>query len=304
MNPPSSARVVAAAFLAGATALAVGAESRAPIRTYEDLEFAHPSGKPLRLDLIVPDAPQPPPLVVYIHGGSWISGSRKPNPVIWLAEHGFAVAGISYRFSSEAPYPAQIHDAKAAIRWLRSHAGEYGFDGARIGVIGSSAGAHLAVLLGTTSGVPGLEGPAESDGDGDSRVQAVVDFFGATDFLLRAKTQPSKTNAPGSPVFQLLGSSPVENPDLARLASGAFHVTPDDAPLRVYHGAKDGTVLPDQSLRIEQAYRDAGVEVALRVFPEAGHSLKDFLDPSTREEIVAFLQRHLVPRRPVPGGGN
>lgn len=287
--------VIASAVLAGSAVLALGAEPPAPIRSYEDLEFAHRSGGPLRLDLIVPEAPVPPPLVVYIHGGSWIGGSRKPNPFRWLSGYGFAVAAISYRFSSEAVYPAQIHDCKAAIRWLRSHAGKYGFAGARIGVIGSSAGAHLAVLLGTTSGVPELEEPEGSDPDGDSRVQAVVDFFGATDFLLRAETQPAKTNVPGSPVFRLLGAPPAGNPALARLASGAFHVTPDDAPLRIYHGAKDQTVLPDQSLRLEQACRDAGVAVALRVFPDAGHSLKDFLDPATRAEIASFLWQHLAP---------
>ncbi len=291
---------------AGFAGPAIGAEDLAPARTYEDLEFAHPSGKRLLLDLVVPGGPQPPPLVVYIHGGSWISGSRKSNPVRWLTEHGFAVASISYRFSSDAAYPAQIHDCKAAIRWLRSHAAEYGCDGSRIGVIGSSAGAHLAVLLGTAAGVPELEGPAGDEPGGDSRVQAVVDFFGATDFFLRAETQPSKTNPPGSPVFQLLGSSPAENPALARLASGALLVTPDDAPLRIYHGEKDRTVLPDQSRRIEQAYRDAGIEVALRIYPDAGHAMKDFLDEATKAEIVAFLHRHLNPpvRDDVPAGKN
>ncbi len=115
-----------------------------------DLVFAKPDGKELALDLYLPEGVSNPPLLVYIHGGAWMAGSRKGVPFRWLVNDGFALASISYRFTDVAAYPAQIQDCKAAVRWLREHAAEYGYDAKRIGVLGESAGGHLAVLMGTT----------------------------------------------------------------------------------------------------------------------------------------------------------
>jgi acetyl esterase/lipase len=170
--------------------------------------FAEPDGHKLQLDLIVPADVTNPPLVISIHGGAWSQGNRKEQPFAWLAKNGFAVASIEYRFAKDAIYPAQIQDCKAAVRWLRANAGKYGYDASRIGVIGTSAGAHLAVLLGTTNGNKQLEGNVGGNLKESSNVAAVVDFYGPVDFILRAKTQPEMTNVPGSRVYNLLGGTP------------------------------------------------------------------------------------------------
>lgn len=266
---------------------------------HNDLVFATTPQKKLTLDLCLPENVSRPPLVIYIHGGSWIQRTSEVCPVDWLTQHGFAVAAITYRFSQEAIFPAQLFDCKAAVRWLRAHAGDYGYDASRIGVIGSSAGAHLALLLGTTAEAGALEGSVGDNAGHSSRVEAVVDFFGASDFVLRAQTQPENTNQKNGSGYRLLGGSPEEKPELARLASSAFHVTPDDAPLLIFHGAKDTTVLLDQSERIRDAYVENGLEAELYVIPEGIHAMDDLmLSKENQQRIVAFLQKHLKePRR-------
>ena len=126
---------------------------------FSDLEYARVGEKSLLLDLYLPPEGESPwPVIVWIHGGAWRTGNRADPPALFLVERGYAVASISYRLSREAIFPAQIHDCKAAIRWLRARAGEYDLDPARIGVWGASAGGHLAALLGTSGGVERLEG--------------------------------------------------------------------------------------------------------------------------------------------------
>lgn len=258
-----------------------------------DLEFAKVGEKSLLLDLYLPRGAASPPLVVFIHGGGWQSGSHKRCPVPWLAVHGFAVASISYRLTDVAIFPAQIHDCKAAVRWLRAHAADYGYDASRIGVAGSSAGGHLAVLLGTSGGVKELEGEVGGNLDYDSRVQAIVDYYGATDFILRSKTQPSRANAVGSVVYRLLGGPASEKTDLARLASGVYYVTKDDPPLLILHGAKDNKVLMDQSERIIEAYSKLDLPSQLHVLPDAGHGGEAFFAGENRQRVIRFFDKHL-----------
>jgi acetyl esterase/lipase len=269
------------------------AQSRSGIQSFPDVVFAEPDGHKLQLDLLVPKSAAKPPLVVYIHGGGWQQSSRKEFPFAWLAEHGFAVASIDYRLTHQAIYPAQIHDCKGAVRWLRAHADKYGYDASRIVVMGSSAGAHLSVLLGTTAGKPELEGTIGGNSDRSSKVDAVVDYYGATDFILRAKTQPDKTNEPGSIVYKLLDGPPGENEALAKLASGAWQVTPDDAPLLIFQGDADKTVLPDQSQRLYDAAKAADLDVAIHYVPKAAHSITPFLTESNRKLVLDFLAKHL-----------
>ncbi len=123
------------------------------VKVMADLEFAAPNGKPLLLDLYLPvGVDKPLPVIVWLHGGGWRIGDRKLGPDfrVRFAERGYAMASIEYRLSGEALFPAQIHDVKAAIRWLRSVANEYGLDSGHIGLWRSSAGGHLAALAGTT----------------------------------------------------------------------------------------------------------------------------------------------------------
>lgn len=282
-----------------ATAFHVQSLSAGDARRVDDLEFASVDGLSLKLDLHLPPR-EDPPLVVWIHGGGWRNGSRKNCPVSWLTEHGYAVASISYRLTDQAVFPAQIHDCKAAVRWLRAHADCFGYSTDRIAVAGSSAGGHLAALLGTTGNVAVLEGSIGSHLDQSSRVDAIVDYYGATDFLQRTRTQPHKTIQEGSVVHRLLGGPADQKADLARLASSAFHVTPDDPPLLIFHGRKDRTVLIGQSERIARAYRDAKLPVSLQVLDDSGHGGNEFFQGDQRTRLVAFLDQHLR-REPVAG---
>src|SRR5882724_12604171 len=152
------------------------------LRIDRDVEYARVGNRPLLLDLYLRDAStEPAPVVVWIHGGGWSAGDKFPTPAARLVAAGYAVASIEYRLTGEAKFPAQIHDCKAAIRWLRASARKYNLDAAHIGVWGHSSGGHLVSLLGTSGDVKELEG-AEGNTDQSSRVQAVCDFCGPSDF--------------------------------------------------------------------------------------------------------------------------
>ncbi|NQV28554.1 MAG: serine hydrolase, partial [Rhodopirellula sp.] len=261
-------------------------------RSHKDIEFASVDGHSLKLDVYLPVAKKPP-LVVWIHGGGWHAGSKAGCPVTWLTEHGYAIASISYRLTDRAIFPAQIHDCKAAVRWLRANADKYGYRTDRIAVAGSSAGGHLAALMGTSGDVKELEGNVGGNLDQSSRVDAVVDFYGATDFVLRSKTQPHRANLEGSVVYRLLGGGADQKVELGKQASAAFHVTPDDPPFLVFHGDNDQTVLLDQSQRIVEVYSKAGLPIALHVLKGSGHGGNEFYQSRQREQMVAFLDQQL-----------
>jgi acetyl esterase/lipase len=264
-----------------------------PVARHDDLTYAEVDGHSLQLDLRVP-AGKKPPLVVYIHGGSWRAGSRKNPPCSWLVDEGFALASLSYRFSTTATFPAQIHDCKGAIRKLRSWADKYGYDAARIGVVGTSAGGHLAVLLGTSGGVDELEGTVGGEADQSSRVQAVVDYYGPADFPLRSKTQPSRAEAVGSSSFGLFGGPVSKHLKLATAASGVTHVTKDDPPLLILHGDKDTTVLLDQSESLVSAYKKAGLAPTLIVVPGGKHGGNEYFAGENRKRVLEFLKAELL----------
>ena len=261
-------------------------------RVKQDIEFANIDGKSLKLDLYRPQV-DGAPLVVWIHGGGWQKGSKKQCPVTWLADSGYAVASISYRLTDQAIFPPQIHDCKAAVRWLRANADRYGYSTSKVAVAGSSAGGHLAALVGTSGGVKELEGDVGGNLKYSSRVDAVVDFYGATDFELRSRTQPHRANEKGSVVYLLLGGGADKKVKLARLASAAHHVTKDDPPFLVFHGDKDKTVLLDQSKRIRDVYSDAGLPLTLKVLKGSGHGGNKFYTGERRKIILKFLKKWL-----------
>ena len=280
------------AFSLSAVLLPMAVEGSPPVR---DVIFATPDSHELRLDLFLPKGATNPPLVVFIHGGGWRNNSYKKCLTPWLTEHGFAVASIGYRLSDQAKFPAQVHDCKAAVRWLRAHADQYGYNADRIGVAGTSAGGHLALMLGVTGGVDELEGDVGGNSDQSSRVQAVVDYYGPSDFLLRSQNQPSKTEKPDSPVRQLLGVAASKDEELAKLASPAFHVTQGDPPILIVHGERDKTVFLDQSKRMVEEYGKAGLDVTLVVVPGAGHGGAAHFTPVYRKKVADFLNSHLRP---------
>ena len=271
------------------------------VRAVRDLVYGSAGGVKLQLDLYLPHGAKRPPLLVWIHGGGWRRGNKAHvGFFLPMTAFGYAVASIDYRLSDEATFPAQIHDCKAAIRWLRAHADKYGYDARRIGVGGSSAGGHLAALLGTSGGVPELEGKIGKHLDQSSRVQAVFDGWGPTDFVQlqaqrRALGWPPR-RGPASAEVALIGGPLEKHPDKVRLANPITHVDRSDPPFLILHGGRDRLVPPDQSRLLRDALQKAGVEVTLTIVPEAGHGGREL---RTREHLMAlrrFFDRHV--RRP------
>jgi acetyl esterase/lipase len=251
-----------------------------------------------RLDLYLPAqaSSNPLPLIVYIHGGAWRAGSKDDCPGRRLVPLGYAAASIEYRFSQDAPYPAQIEDCKAAIRWLRAHSHQYGIDPTRIGVWGASAGGHLVALLGVTGHISDFDTGANLDQS--SAVQCVVDFFGPTDFLHYGDVPAPDLDAAGSAIEQLLGGPVSTHQALARSASPVDFVTRDAAPFLILHGDHDPLVPLQQSQELNADLQKAGVESTLRVVAGGGHGGAGFNAPANRKLIVDFLDRHLKPLVP------
>jgi acetyl esterase/lipase len=264
---------------------------KAKAKQFRDLAYVEAGHERQKLDLYVPEVgSEMPPLVVFIHGGGWRSGRKGASPALPLLARGYAVAGLGYRLSDAAQFPAQIHDCKAAIRWLRANAQKYGFNPDKIGVWGPSAGGHLSALLGTSGEVRELEGDLGNAGV-SSRVQAVCDFYGPTDFLL-GDVGGKADNAQG-PVALLLGGPVPQRPEVARAASPAHWISRDDPPFLIFQGGKDRTVPPVQSQKFAELLKQAGVEVELVEFPEAEHGGPAFSSPETIGKIVDFFDRHL-----------
>lgn len=264
----------------------------------KDIVFASPDGHDLKLDLYMPDGAKAdgadkPKLVVFIHGGGWRGGNRKGVQTPWIVDEGYALASISYRLTDVACMPAQVHDCKAAIRWLRAHADEYGYNANNIGAVGTSAGGYLVLMLGVTGDMKEMEGDIGGNLDQSSRVQAVVDYYGASDFILRSQNQPEQTEKPNGKVTLLLGGPVQKDLDKARLASPAFQVTPDDPPLLIIHGKKDTTVLFGQSERMANAYESAGLDLTFHPVPEGGHGGKIFFEGEQKTKVLAFLKAKL-----------
>lgn len=266
----------------------------AALDVHRDLTYATVGGVELKLDLYLPkhkpSGGGAPPLIIWIHGGGWVGGNKANPPVLYLAQHGFALASISYRFSNVAIYPAQIHDAKAAVRYLRAHAGAYGYDPNRIGAIGGSAGGHLVALLGTAAGVKALEGDVGDCDDQSSAVQAVCDTLGPTDLLDYEDCQMKP--AADDLVAKLLGGSVAEKPDLARLASPLYFVDPSDPPFLIIHGRLDPLVPVSQAQRLHDAQKKAGAPTELMIDPDGGHGHNMF-DPATFARIEQFFRTTL-----------
>ena len=212
--------------------------------------------------------------------------------MLWLVEHGYAVACIEYRMSKEAIFPAQIHDCKGAMRWLRAHEKLYGYDASRVVVAGRSAGGHLATMMGTTSGMTSMEGDTAGFVTYSSRVQGVINYCGPQDFILRSTNHPEKTDSPGGPVFKLLGGPLKENEALGRLASPVTHVGPGDPPVLIIHGGEDKLVLLDQSERLHEVYQANGLDSHLHIEPGKRHG---WPKPTPEEEklVLEFLKRLL-----------
>lgn len=282
------------------------------VRAERDIPYAQTDHMRQRLDLYLPREPQSDklPLLVFIHGGGWRNGDKAGGaaqvlPYVRTGE--FVGASIGYRLSGDAVWPAQIHDCKAAIRWLRGNAGKYGIDPDRIAVMGSSAGGHLVALLGTSGGVAAVEGNLGDFDDVSSRVSCVVDFFGPANLLTMGDFPGSfDHNSPESPESKMLGGAVQEHKERAREASPQMYVSEDDPPFLIVHGSDDRVVPYDQSVQLDKALRAAGVESHLLRVDGGGHG--GFGNGDVDARVRTFLERQLLGREaeidttPLPAG--
>ena len=261
--------------------------------THRDLAYVPQGHERQKLDLYLPEQPsgEPLPLIIWVHGGAWQAGSKAGCPARRFVADGYAVASINYRLSQHAIFPAQIQDCKAAVRWLRAHAAEYNLDPKRFGVWGSSAGGHLVTLLGTAGDVNDFD-VGENLGV-SSRVQAVCDFFGPTDFT-KMSSFPSTMDhdAPNSPESRLIGGAVQEKKDKARRADPITYVTKDDPPFLIVHGDRDPLVPHNQSELLRDALKAAGVPVQLYTVAGGGHG--GFKDPKVNRLVTEFFAKHLA----------
>jgi len=211
----------------------------------------------LLLDLFLPTgAPGPFPAVVFIHGGHWHAGDRKETllQARHLASKGFVGASIEHRFYPKHVFPAALHDAKAAVRWLRANADTYHIDPSHIGIIGAGSGGHLAALVGTTNGITAFEG--EGNRGFSSEVQAVAVFNPALDLV---GLQHGEDRYVVECLDFFLGARYEDNPALWEHASPISHVTGASAPFLILHGTLDDVFPFDHSVRMKDALIQAGV---------------------------------------------
>lgn len=290
-------------LLLGAATLALALRRKAAeaikvpegVTLHWDVAYVTDGHERQRLDLYVPETGENLPLIIWIHGGAWRGGDKTHyTPMAYLTA-GYAGASLNYRLSQHAHFPAQIEDVKAAVRWLRAHAKTYRLDPNRFAAWGSSAGGHLAAMLGTTGDVAEFE--VGENLKVSSQVQAVVDYFGPTDFLqMDAHSLPDGLvhDAPDSPESQLVGGPIQAHKARVAKANPITYVSGDDPPFLIIHGDQDKLVPYHQSVLLKEALDAAGVTATLYKVEGGGHGW--FKDPKVPELTRTFLDQHLKSR--------
>ncbi len=263
------------------------------VELHNDVEYGKAGNISLKLDWAKPtnSAGKKLPCIMFVHGGGWEGGNKSQGRGVltsYVMSGEYVVVSVGYRLTKVAPWPAQIHDCKAAVRWVRANAEELGVDSDRIGVWGMSAGGHLVAMLGTSGDVEELEGDVGSP-DQSSRVTCVVDYFGPTDFVGYEGYVAASENKNGA-IYKLLGGSVEEKPDIAKQASPITFVTKDDPPFLFLHGTKDSLVPLLQSETLDNKLKEAGVSSTLVVIQGAGHG---FGGPEIDARVKNFFAKHL-----------
>ncbi|WP_435356849.1 alpha/beta fold hydrolase [Emticicia sp. SJ17W-69] len=260
------------------------------IEITKDIVFAEADGKKLQLDIYKPKAPKEPYLIVWVHGGAWNTGSKE-NPPLGLLPFGYALASVDFRASTEKPFPADVHDIKAAIRFLRANASKYGYKSDKIIIWGSSSGGHLAALVATTNNNTVLEGNLGNFTNTSSSVQACIDFFGPTNFLtILNQSTPHGLNVRLPALAILLGKPLDQVTELAKSASPVYQVDANDPPLFIVHGEQDIQVPINQSIELMSAYKSKNLKVQIEFIPDAGHSSPAYAKKELMEKIDIFLK--------------
>jgi acetyl esterase/lipase len=262
--------------------------------TQTDIEYARVGNQVLKLDLYLPKVVNPP-LLIYVHGGAWRAGSKSDVPILKLLNHGFAIASVDYRLSTQALFPAQVHDIKAAIRFLRAKSELYHLNTKKLAIVGSSAGGHLAALVGVTKEHKELEGKVGEDLNQSSAVQCIISLYGASNLQTILSQSTEFGLQMRVPALELLlGGQPDQKPELAKLASPVAQLDQNDPALLLIHGDADPQMPAAQSQEFEKAYKALRLPVEYLVMPESKHGGAEFYDNERTAIMAKFLRTHLV----------
>ena len=260
-------------------------------RIFHDVAYIENGHERQKLDLYLPenaDSKKPLPLVIWIHGGGWQKGTKQLiGHQMYLLKHGFAVASVNYRLSRTDIFPAQIHDCKAAVRFLRKNAEQYNLNADNFGLWGSSAGGHLVSLMGTSNDI--FDGDLGVT-DVSSEVKAVCNWFGVTDFEVMNNAIKSKPKR-AKPVTKLLGGTVEDRPDIAKHASPITHVTSDDPPFLIMHGTADKIVPMEQSQIFYEKLIEKKVAAEYVIVEDWKHAF--FKNEKELDRVVEFFSKHL-----------
>jgi acetyl esterase/lipase len=272
---------------------------------YLDIAYASLSAAQ-KLDIYLPDEDKGPfPVILSIHGGAFLGGDKQDGQLIPMLEglnRGYAVVSINYRLSGEAIWPAQIIDCKTAVRWIRANSGKYGLNPDKISAWGGSAGGHLSSMLGTSGDIKELEDLTSGNSDLSSRVQAVVDWFGPTDFLKMDEQlkesgieNPMSHSVPDSPESKLIGKNLEDAPLLVNEANPETYISPDDPPFLIQHGLEDNLVPYQGSVNLARKLGKAlgYKKVSLELFPATGHGGAAFGTEENLNRVFSFLDKYL-----------
>jgi acetyl esterase/lipase len=273
------------------------------------LDIPYASKSPAqKLDVYLPDdVPGLLPVIVSIHGGAFMGCDKSDMQVMPMLEglkRGYAVAAINYRLSWEAKFPALVQDAKAAVRWIRANAAQYEFDPHRIAAWGGSAGGYLASMLGVSAGIAELEDLTLGNAEQSCDVQAVVAWFGPTDFLMMDEQlkesgfdqmEDQSHNGENSPESLLLGQKITAIPDKVKAANPETYIRPGAPPFYLQHGTKDAVVPVQQSINFAARLAKANGEerIRLELIPGAEHGDPRFESPENVTKVLDFLDRYL-----------
>lgn len=257
------------------------------------IEYANPDDEHLQVNLARPQEGEGPfPAVLCIHGGGFRAGKREGYDGLCkkLAARGYVAVTASYRLAPKHPFPAAVHDVKAAVRWLRANAARYHIDPERIGVTGGSAGGHLAQFLGVTEGVQQFEGSGGNAGV-SSAVRCVVNVYGPSDF-----TKSYGKSVDAAQVLPLFLGGDLEQARHQHIvASPLYWVTPQAAPTLCIHGTEDKYVAHEQAVWMVDRLKAADVEAELLTLPGAGHGFKGADQETAEKALFEFFDRHLLP---------
>jgi acetyl esterase/lipase len=255
------------------------------------IEYANSDGQHLQLNMARPKKGDGPfPAVICIHGGGFRAGTREGynKTCLTLAQHGYVALTITYRLAPKYPFPAAVHDCKAAVRWTKANAKKYGIDPDRIGVMGGSAGGHLAQFLGVTANVKEFEGDGGNAGQ-SSRIVCVVNYYGPSDF-----TKSYGKSVDAAEVLPLFLGGDLEKARRQHIrASPLYWVTPNAAPTLCIHGTKDKYVAHEQAVWIVDRLKAADVEAELLTLEGAGHGFSGKDAETAEKAMIAFFDRHL-----------